>query len=155
MKIAEKGRDFIELTESNVIRLATEFNGRKVHIIKLNLMEPTAEKIVSIIENFPNTKRYVIENNIKIYNDILKVTGRKYYIENATGCELIHFFRKHNKILLNFNNLRRDEQVFLMNKHVLVDLLMWVEVMIAPQYLYDKFQDILNDWSGNLIIEDR
>jgi hypothetical protein len=78
------------------------------------------------LEKFPLTNRYIISDNIKFYNDILKAR-KKYYVENMIGDNLISFFKKNNKVLLNIENLF-DYQLELIEKEYF-DILRNVEVL--------------------------
>lgn len=153
MKLTSIGTDFVTINEQNFDTLAKKTN-EKIHLIKLEFEEPTKEKILSVVNTFTKTNRYVISNNIKIYNDILKTTGKKYYIENSIGSNLISYLRKNNKILVNLNNLRENERELMLDGKVLVDLLHNVEVIKISQKVFDKYSTIFNAWDGNVILED-
>lgn len=151
MKITVINEDFVTITEQNITDL-TENTEKKIHLIKLNFAEPTKEKVLSVINTFTKTNRYVISNNIKIYNDILKTTGKKYYIENEKNTNLISYLRKNNKILLNFNNLRQNELDLLLDEKILLDMLRNVEVIMIQASIYEKYCTIFNSWDGNIIL---
>lgn len=151
MKITVINEDFVTITEQNITDL-TENPEKKIHLIKLNFTEPTKERILSVINTFTKTNRYVISNNIKIYNDILKTTGKKYYIENEKNTNLISYLRKNNKILLNFNNLRQNELDLLLDEKILLDMLRNVEVIMIQSSIYEKYNTIFNSWDGNIIL---
>lgn len=151
MKITVMNEDFVTITEQNLNDL-TENPEKKIHLIKLNFTEPTKEKVLSVINTFTKTNRYVISNNIKIYNDILKTTGKKYYIENEKNTNLISYLRKNNKILINFNNLRQNELDLLLDEKILLDLLRNVEVIMIQSSIYEKYNTIFNSWDGNIIL---
>lgn len=151
MKITVINEDFVTITEQNITDL-TENPEKKIHLIKLNFNEPTKEKVLSVINTFTKTNRYVISNNIKIYNDILKTTGKKYYIENEKNTNLISYLRKNNKILLNFNNLRQNELDLLLDEKILLDMLRNVEVIMIQASIYEKYCTIFNSWDGNIIL---
>lgn len=151
MKITVLNEDFVTITEQNLNDL-TENPEKKIHLIKLNFTEPTKEKILSVINTFTKTNRYVICNNIKIYNDILKTTGKKYYIENEKNTNLISYLRKNNKILINFNNLRQNELDLLLDENILLDMLRNVEVIMIQSSIYEKYNTIFNSWDGNIIL---
>lgn len=97
-----------------------------MHLIKLDFSHPTKEKVKTVINHFPHTNRYVVSNNIKFYNYMLK-NNKKYYVENEKGDSLVSFFKKNNKILLNMNNLTNVELQFIMND--IHDVLNNVEVI--------------------------
>lgn len=152
MKLTVLGSDFITITELNLDELSKRA-GEKVHLIKFDFTQPTKEKILLIVDTFVKTNRFVISNNIKIYNDVLKTTGKKYYIENEVGANIISYLRKNNKILFNFCNLRKIEQEFMLDEKLLIDLLRNVEVVQMPRSCYiDKYHDIFNNWDGNLVL---
>ena len=153
MKITRIGKDYITINEQNV-PTTDERRNDKIHLIKLNFEEPTKEKILFVVDTFQKTNRYVISNNIRVYNDVLKHTGKKYYIENRTGVNLISYLRKNNKILLNFSNLREFEREFLANKSILDDVLKNVEVIQMKKSIYNDSLSLLNYWDGNVILED-
>ena len=98
MKLTTLGSDFVTVTEQNLEELSESMD-RKIHLIKFNFIEPTREKILFVINTFTKTNRYVISNNIKVYNDVLKTTGKKYYVENERNTNLISYLRKNNKNL--------------------------------------------------------
>lgn len=153
MKLTSIGTDFVTINEQNFDTLSKNAN-EKIHLIKLEFDEPTKEKILSVVNTFTKTNRYVISNNIKTYNDTLKTTGKKYYIENSIGANLISYLRKNNKILLNFNNLRPNECELMLDNKILVDLLHNVEVIKIPKKVFEKYSTIFNAWDGNIILED-
>jgi len=153
MKIAYIGKDYLTIDEKNVVSIA-ENNTEKIHLIKLNFTDPTKEKILSVVNVFSKTNRYVICNNIRIYNDVLKYTGKKYYIENIPGSNFISYLRKNNKILLNFSNLREIERTFLLNTTIMEDILKNVEVIQVSKSIYNANINVFNIWDGNIIIEE-
>jgi len=149
MKIAYVGTDYIEVNESNI----DEFVDReKIHLIKLNFDEPSEELILEVLKKYPNTNRFVISNNIKIYNDVLKDTIKKYYIENVETTKIITFFRKNNKILFNFNNVNKKVKEFLLD-NFLFDILKNVEVIRLDKYSFANKENVLQNWNGNVILD--
>jgi hypothetical protein len=92
----------------------------------LNFDKPTFDKVNRVLEKFNYTNRFIIEDNIKFYNDILK-NNKKYYVENNSEQGLISFFKKNNKVLLNFNTLTSEERIFVKNN--IEDVLKNVEVL--------------------------
>jgi hypothetical protein len=152
MKLTILNTDYITITEKNMYELQEKTN-EKIHLIKFNFETPTREKILSVINTFTKTNRYVISNNVKLYNDVLRTTGKKYYIENESGTNLISYLRKNNKILLNINNLRPTEQLFIMEERILKDILYNVEVLQMKKSLYvEKIKFLFDDWNGNLVL---
>lgn len=144
--------DYITITEKNINELQDR-KKEKIHIIKLDFEEPTKEKILNVIDTFTKTNRYVISNSIKVYNDVLKTTGKKYYIENEKNVAFISYLRRNNKILLNIDNLRPIEQTFILDPVVLKDVTHNVEVIQMNKLLYtNSVSSVLSDWFGNLIL---
>jgi hypothetical protein len=88
--------------------------GEKIHLIKLAFEEPTTDKVEQVLDRFPSTNRFIISDNIKFYNDVLR-SRKKYYVENGNGIGLISFFKKNNKVLLNLQNLTSEERSFVKN----------------------------------------
>jgi len=151
MKLTKIGSDFIVVDEENID--SKEFLAiPRVHIIKLNFLKPTKQKVERVIDLYNSTNRFVIEENIKIYNYILRSTNKKYYIENTPGARLISFFRKNNKVLVNFNNLNLFERQFLLSEVCFEDVLKNTEVIILDNESYQEKKEILDGWSGNVII---
>jgi len=149
MKLTQKGTDYIEINEESldddiILKIP------KIHLIKLNFREPTKEKIEDAIQLFYNTNRFVIANNTKIYNDTFKNTIKKYYVENQPDQKLVSFFRKNNKVLLNFSNVNEIEFKFLI--YSLLDVLKNVEVVQMPKKVYLQNIQYFENWNGNVII---
>jgi hypothetical protein len=153
VKLTKIGIDYFVVDEKNVGE-SSLLNIDKIHLIKLNFAEPTREKIQDVILAYPRTNRFVISNNIKLYNDTLKATTKKYYVENERGASLISFLRKNNKILLNFNALRDYELAFLTKEEILYDLLRNIEVIQVDKFIYTDFAKIFNSWDGNCIVQE-
>ena len=147
------GTDFISIDENN---LDDENLSRipKIHLIKLNFFKPTKQKVEDVIENFPTTNRFVIIDNIRIYNYILKETNKKYYIENNPNSDIISFFRKNNKVLINFNNLNTFSKQFLLSDGVFEDVLKNTEVIMIDKSIFNEKRNVLKNWPGNVIISD-
>jgi hypothetical protein len=83
----------------------------------------------------------------------LKVTAKKFYVENRVGDGIISFFRKNNKVLLNFSKLADDEKSFVMNPRILSDILRNVEVVQMGKDDFPVVKNLLENWNGNVIIE--
>jgi hypothetical protein len=81
MLITKPGKDIINISEkdydNNYIKTKS-----KIHLIKLSFKTPTFEKIDWVVKNYSHTNRYIISDNIRIYNDYFKRTNKKYYVEN-------------------------------------------------------------------------
>jgi len=151
------GKDVIRIDEKNLDMYKKEVNSnsKKFHVIKLDFKEPTAEKIDDIVDTFNNTNRFVISNNIKFYNGLLKNVGKKYYIQNTSGENFISFVRKNNKIMVDFTRMTQAEKTFLLERH-LEDILRNTEIIIIDEndLSTGNYADILKNWQGNVIIRD-
>lgn len=150
MILTELGKDILCVTEEDFYLSVKE--SRKIHLIKLKFDEPTKQKIDWCINNYPSTNRFIIEDNIKIYNDILKTTKKKYYIENSYGNGIITFFKKNNKVLLNMNKLKDDEQGFILSPYILKDVLRNIEIIYLTESQFLSRKHIFDNWNGNVII---
>jgi hypothetical protein len=153
MRITKVGTDYISLNEDNFADTRFQ-NIQRVHLIKLNFQEPTRILIDRVLNLFPKTNRFVIEDNIRDYNSILKRTSKKYYVMNKIGADIISFFRKNNKILLNFNNLSFEEQTFFLMDGVFEDVLKNTEVIAVTKDIHDMKMEVLDKWKGNVIISE-
>lgn len=149
MRLTNFGSDYICIDEDN-LEDEQLLSIPRVHLIKLDFMKPTEMKVRKVLELYPKTNRFVVETNIKTYNYILRGTNKKYYIENAVGSKVITFFKKNNKVLVNFNNLSTSEKSFLLDNFD--DVLRNTEVVIIDQEIFDDKKDQLDRWSGNVII---
>jgi hypothetical protein len=150
MKITELGRDYIILNEENLKNEAL-LKIPRVHIIEMAFDEPTKDKIDAIFTLYNKTNRFVISNNIKFYNDILKTTSKKYYVKNIKGAGLISFFRKNNKVLLDTSILDETERGFILGC-CLADLLKNIEVIKILKVDFERYKSLLEVWDGNVII---
>lgn len=151
MRLSVIGRDYISIDESNMDD-AVLLSIPKIHIIKLQLKNVTEENIKTIVKNFSNTNRFVISDNIREYNILLKNIGKKFYVENIVDTPFISFFRKNNKVLLNLNNLRGFEREFVLNESIFSDILKNIEIVQLSQGDYDILLPLLEMWNGNVIV---
>jgi hypothetical protein len=152
MRVTRIGSDFITITEDNLNDEELRSIPR-VHLIKLDFFSPTEEKVKRVLSFYPKTNRFIIDENIRTYNYILKWTNKKYYIQNKQGVGLISFFRKNNKVLLDFSRLSTYESHFILN-HCFEDILKNLEVIMINQLVFGEKEDILNLWNGNVILID-
>jgi hypothetical protein len=153
MRITAIGTDLISVNEDNYA--LREFqNIPRVHLIKLDFVMPTYELVREVLHLFPKTNRFIVEDNIRDYNSILRRTEKKYYVMNKEGAEIISFFRKNNKILLNFMNLTKEERDFFLMDGVFEDVLKNTEVIALTKKIYDEKIEVLDKWKGNCIILD-
>lgn len=153
MRITKLNSDYISLDEDNFSSEKFQ-NIVRVHLIKLDFQTPTRILIDRVLHLFPKTNRFVIEDNIREYNSILKRTSKKYYVMNKVGVDIISFFRKNNKILLNFNNLSEEEQSFFLMDGIFDDVLRNTEVIAISKDMHDMKMEVLDKWKGNVIISD-
>jgi len=152
MKITHIGTDFIEINEDNLYDDKLR-NIPRVHLIKLSFFNPTEEKVRRVLSFYPRTNRFVIDDNIREYNSILKWTNKKYYIQNNEGDGFISFFRKNNKVLLDFSRLTPYECQFI-STACFEDVLRNLEVIKIDRVVFEEKKELLDIWNGNVIIED-
>ena len=150
MKITVVGTDFVVINEQS-LRDDTLLNIPKIHLIQFDFHTPTKEKVEGILTLFNKTNRFVISNNIRFYNDILKHTTKKYYVMNNVGDPFITFLRKNNKVLLNFTNLTKHEYAMATQENILSDLLRNVEVIIIKSETFYTNEHIFTNWAGNCV----
>jgi hypothetical protein len=151
MRITSVGSDYIGVNEDNYSSNIFQ-KIQRVHLIKFDFAIPTYELVNQVLHLFPKTNRFVIEDNIREYNSILRRTEKKYYVMNKKGSDIISFFRKNNKILLNLMNLSKEERDFFLMEGVFEDLLRNTEVIALSKKIYDEKIEILDKWKGNCII---
>ena len=150
MRVTSIGSDYIRIDEDN-IKDKKLLQIPRVHLIKLDFFKPTELKVKKVIQLYEKTNRFVVQEHIKTYNYILKNTNKKYYVENPVGAEIITFFKKNNKVLVNFNNFTQTERKFLL-ANCFEDILKNTEVVLIDQETFEKNQVELDNWSGNVII---
>jgi hypothetical protein len=151
MKITTKGTDFITIDEDNMYDEKLK-RIERVHLIKLSFFNPTEEKVRKVLKFYPKTNRFVIDDNIREYNSILKWTNKKYYVENTENTGFISFFRKNNKVILNINRLTFNEKMFVLN-HCFEDVLKNIEVIWMDRESFDDKKELLKLWNGNVIVD--
>lgn len=149
MKISRYGEHWLMIDETNIDKKETD----KIHLIKLNFVTPSIEKIEQVLRNFPSTNRFIVEAgfNIKLYNDALK-GKRKYYIENTPKVDLITFMKRNNKVILNIDNLKEFEYEFITRNPD--DVLRNVECVMMCVDEYANWKNLLAEWSGNVLIKE-
>jgi hypothetical protein len=151
MKISVIGKDYIKVDESN-INDEKLMAMPKIHIIKLQFKNVNEENIKTVIKNFPNTNRFVISDNIREYNFLLKSYSKKFYVENIVNTSFISFFRKNNKVLLNLNTLRGFEKEFVLQESIFSDILKNLEIVQINRGDFDILLPLFDVWNGNVII---
>jgi hypothetical protein len=150
MKITKMGTDYVRINEVTMgNELITSIP--RIHIIKLDFKEPTKEKVDYVLSTFKSTNRFVIDDNIRFYNNMLRDTNKKYYIANTVEDRLITFFKRNNKVLLDTTILNPLEKAFVFSV-ALEDVLFNTEVMIVNSKNYKENPEPFNNWSGNLIL---
>jgi len=151
MKVTKIGRDIVSVNEDNLGEYKKNIGGDKIHIVKLSFFNPTSEKINKVISMFDKTNRFVIEDNIKTYNYILKYTNKKYYVQNTKDVGIISFFRKNNKVLLDFTRLVPKESQYLLS-YCFEDILKNLEIILIDNDTFNEKFDLLELWNGNVIV---
>ena len=149
MKLTKMGSDYVRIDEDNI----EDKNIVRIHLIKLEFYNPTEEKVKKVIELFPKTNRFVVEDNIRIYNYILKRTSKKFYVQNKSGIGFISFFRKNNKVLLDVTRLSEFEKQFVFHS-CLSDILKNIEVILLEKEDYEAHMGIFKPWNGNVVINE-
>jgi hypothetical protein len=152
VRITQLGSDYIAVTEDN-LKNEKLLSLPRVHLIKLMFFNPTEEKIKTVLSLYPRTNRFVIEDNIRIYNNTLKRTNKKYYVMNMPGIGFISFFRKNNKVLLNVENLSVFEKQFVL-KVCLDDVLRNIEVIQLNREDFNETQGKFERWNGNVVLNE-
>jgi hypothetical protein len=114
MKFTIPGKDVLVINENDFNNQERQISNR-VHLLKFAFKDPTEEKIKLTLDRYPETNRFIVEDNIKFYNYALKPYQKKYYIMNSMGTSLVSFFRKNNKILLSLVNLTQKERDFILS----------------------------------------
>lgn len=144
------GSDWLMIDEANINQL---YEKDKIHLIKFCFESPSMDKINEVFDRFPSTNRYIVDGNIRFYNDILK-NRKKYYVENRPGVGLISFFKKNNKVLLNYNNLSSAEREFVDEN--ISDVLRNIEVFYIRKrdQLKEKWIEELRHWNGNILVQE-
>ena len=149
MRITKQNSDYVIIDEDSINKF---LDIERVHIIELLFFKPTERKIKKVLQLYPKTNRYVISNEIRTYNYILKGTSKKYYVMNIPGAQLITFFKKNNKVLVNFNNLSTFERQFLLMDENFGDVLRNTEVIMVNKGIFEEKKSFLETWSGNVIV---
>lgn len=152
MRLTEINSDIVVIDEHNLEDKSLH-SIDKIHIIKLNFETPTEEHMKRIFELFPNTNRFVVDNDVKFYNSVLKNTNKKYYVMNRYGSWFVSFMKKNNKCMLNFEKLHKEERDFIIT-HWLTDVLRNVEIILINKNDFEDNIEIFKDWWGNVIIGD-
>jgi len=150
MKLTVIGQDVIVVNETN-LKDEKLINIPRVHLIEMAFEDPTKEKLDAVFALYPKTNRYIIADNIRFYNGILKNTAKKYYVKNTKGIGLISFFRKNNKVLLDITSLEDNERKLILGP-LLSDVLKNIEVIKLSQEDFNSCKAVLETWDGNVIV---
>ena len=167
MLITKIGRDLIEINEktfsSGFSSLQSFKQLDKIHLIKLNLQNPTKSLIFEIFKIYPQTKRFIVEETLNcsinywnsVFKQYKKETGnwKKFYVENSKNQSILKFLKRHNKILLNLGNL--TESALNLVKFELNSILDLVEVIKGPIDFLKNYNEVIMNWTGNYIIEEK
>lgn len=152
MKFTIPGKDVIKVNEKDFKSNTIIKSKEKIHLIKFDFDDPTNDKIEWVLDSYDDTNRFIVHNNIKVYNSYLKKTNKKYYIENNETDQLISFFKKNNKVLLNFLKLHKHVIDFIA-EFCFEDVLYNTEVIYIDEIIYNHKKDIIDAWKGNVIIK--
>jgi len=139
--ITEVGKDIINVDEDNYL----DGTNKKIHIINLTFKHPTREKMNVVLNNFKKTNRFIVNDNVKLYNNLLRNINKKYYICNNVGDVIISFYKINNKVVLNTFNLTQIENEFLYNDVILIDILCNSEVIITNKQFYENKKQIFEN----------
>ena len=153
MIVSKYKEDYIEVDElwlrnnENIIQ-------KKVHLVKMNFRMPTEEKLDQLLYILPRTNRFIIDNNIKLYNDYFKKTKKKFYVENTFKDQerFISFLRKNNKILIDFTKIESFNLKHVLFELAWEDLLNNIEILKISKCDFELYKNHLTNWDGNVIV---
>lgn len=151
MKFTIPGKDVIKVTEEDYLNDEIYKSDSKIHLIKFGFTNPTFEKVKWVLDSYTYTNRFIVSDNVRIYNNFLKSTNKKYYIENNEGDPIISFFKKNNKVILNFFKLDIPTLKYIMDV-CLEDVLYNVEIIYINDEMYKAKKNVIDLWKGNVII---
>lgn len=154
MKITIPGKDIVVIDNENLYKDSPYTE--KIHLVRLRFENPDNDKMEWVLNMFPFTNRFVVDTiNIKYYNYFLKRTNLKYYVINTENEweGVVSFFKKNNKVLLDFTKLDNNDKAFALG-HALRDILNNTEVVLLDKKDYTGNIDTFNEWRGNCIIKD-
>lgn len=153
VKLAYPGREYLYLKEADLKNIEKYLSLEKRHLIHLDF-EPDEIKTDLVFSIFPDTKRFIVSDYIKDFNYIFKKKrDKKYYVENRSCKDIISFFRKNNKILLNFINMKKEVRDIFLGP-LLKNTLKNVEVIKVNEDMLEDIWIHVRYWNGNIIIED-
>ena len=152
--ITVPGKDIVVVDETSMIN--NTVYDYKVHLVRLKFVSPDDDKMSWVMDAFKKTNRYVVDTlHIRYYNYYLKKTNLKYYIINTKKDwrGLVTFFKKNNKVLLDFTQLTDFEKMFVLNVS-LEYVLSNAEVILIDKADYTLQLEMFNQWKGDIIIND-
>jgi len=152
MIITVPEKDLITVNDDDIENWNITPIEKKVHLVKVQISNPTEELLDNILAKYQYTNRFIINNNIKFYNWFFRKNEKKYYVSNNYNTNLISFFKKNNKVLLNFNKLDRFTAKFALKNDVFKDILNNLEIIELDEYEFNMKKKILDNWSGNVIV---
>jgi hypothetical protein len=153
MIISYHREDYIEVDElwlranENVIQ-------KKIHLVKICFVKPTEDKLDQLLYILPKTNRFIIDSNVKIYNDYFKKTKKKFYVENTYKDEakFVSFLRKNNKILIDFTKFTSSNLKYVLYELIWEDLLSNIEIIKMDKISFELYKEHLMNWDGNIIL---
>lgn len=152
MVITRPGRDIISVGEEDW-ESRDVVSDDKIHLIKLEFVDPNEQKLDWLVDSYPLTNRFIVFDNIKFYNWYFKTKEKKFYVENRYNVGIFSFFKKNNKVLLNFNLLRNDVRNFMLKNSIFSDILRNLEIIQIDEDTFRDKSNILSKWNGNVIVE--
>ena len=150
-RMTSPGQGYLEINNLNISDIQKTKD--KIHLIKIALSNPNRQVLERILECYPNTNRYIIDNFIKFYNNFFRNMNKKYYVENTQNEPLITFFKRNNKVCFNYKNVDEDDKNFVRTNFK--DILCNCEVIVLSEYSHEYFSEqelFPEDWKGNIII---
>lgn len=150
-RMTKINKDYIVLDETN-IEIERAKHQEKVHLLELQFKEPDEELLKRVLNLFPDTRRFVISDFIRFYNNqFKKFRDKKYYVKNLKGDNLFIFLKRNNKVLLDFTALEDIEKELLFRD--LRMILDYIEVVQIARNDYEEHFKTFKSWKGNVIIE--
>ena len=153
MIISKYREDYIEVDEY-WLRTNENIIQKKIHLVKISFSSPNEEKLDQLLYILPKTNRFIIDNNIKLYNDYFKKTKKKYYVENTFKDQerFISFLRKNNKILIDFTKIESFNLKHVLFELAWEDLLNNIEILKISKVDFELYKSHLSNWDGNVIL---
>lgn len=153
MIISSCKEDYIEVDE-HWLRTNEIIIQKKIHLVKISFSSPNEEKLDQLLYILPKTNRFIIDNNIKLYNDYFKKTKKKFYVENTFKDQerFISFLRKNNKILIDFTKIESFNLKHVLFELAWEDLLNNIEILKISKVDFELYKSHLSNWDGNVIL---